>query len=69
MAKVKAKIKRTGEFWTTDEVKTLRNIFRNRSNVDVARVLNRTPKSIERKASRLGLTKTKKYLRSLVSSN
>lgn len=56
---------RQGEVWTREEVRTLKSVFRNRSNVDVAQLLDRTPKSVERKASKLGLTKTKKYLRSI----
>lgn len=56
---------RLGEEWTREEVRTLRTLFRGRSNVEVAQVLQRTTKSIERKASRLGLVKTKKYLRTL----
>lgn len=54
-----------GTPWTREEVRTLRNLFRNNSNVKVATALNRTPKAVERKASKLGLTKTKKYLRNL----
>ena len=56
---------RQGETWTREEVRTLKSLFRGQPNVDVAQVLQRTPKSIERKASKLGLTKTKKYLRSI----
>ncbi len=56
---------RRGEGWTTGEVRTLRKIFGNTSNRAVAVALDRTPKAVERKASKLGLTKTKKYLRSM----
>ena len=56
---------RQGSVWTTEEVRTLKNIFRNNPNISVATTLNRTPKAVERKASKLGLTKTKKYLRSI----
>jgi len=57
--------RRQGEVWTREEIRTLRSIFRNRATTEVAQVLDRTPKAIERKASKLGLSKTKKYLRSL----
>ncbi len=60
-----ANFNRQGEAWTREEIRTLRSIFRGRSNVDVAVVLDRSPKAVERKASKLGLTKTKKYLRSI----
>ena len=51
--------------WTVGEVRTLRKLFSNRSNREVAMTLDRSPKSVERKAARLGLVKTKKYLRTL----
>lgn len=54
-----------GESWTREEIRTLRSLFRNSSNTEVAVALKRTPKAVERKAAKLGLTKTKKYLRSL----
>jgi len=56
---------RQGESWTREEIRTLKSIFRNQSNTAVAQVLDRTPKAVERKAAKLNLTKTKKYLRSL----
>lgn len=56
---------RQGEGWTREEVKTLKKIFRNQSNAEVATVLKRTSKAIARKAAKLGLTKTKKYLKTL----
>jgi len=56
---------RQGEFWTREEVRTLRSLFRGRSNVEVAQLLDRSAKAVERKAAKMGLTKTKKYLRSL----
>lgn len=59
------RMRRQGQEWTREEVKTLRQIFRNSSNVEVAKVLERSPKSVERKAARLNLKKTKKYLRKL----
>jgi len=58
-------LKRQGEDWSREEIRALKALFRNNSNVDVAEKLDRTAKSIERKASRLGLRKTKKYLRTL----
>lgn len=57
--------RRQGEVWSREDVRTLRQLFRNQSNTEVAVLLERTPKSVERKAAKLGLTKTKKYLRSI----
>ena len=56
---------RRGEGWTREEVRALRKLFRTNSNQAVANVLERTPKAVERKAAKLGLFKTKKYLRAL----
>jgi hypothetical protein len=51
--------------WTNDEIRALKKLFRSNSTSFVADTLGRTIKSIERKAARLGLKKTKKYLKSL----
>jgi len=51
--------------WSQDELKKLKKIFRNRSTQQVADELGRTLKSVEGKATKLGLTKTKAYLKSL----
>jgi hypothetical protein len=57
--------RRQGDVWSREDVRTLKSLFRNSSNSEVAVVLERTSKSVERKAAKLGLTKTKKYLRTL----
>ncbi len=59
------KLNRQGSGWTKGDVRILKGMFRNSSNTEVAVVLERTAKAIERKAAKLSLTKTKKYLRSL----
>lgn len=56
---------RCGEGWTREEIRALRKLFRTNSNQSVANVLERTPKAVERKAAKLGLFKTKKYLQAL----
>lgn len=55
----------SGSVWTREEVRTLKQIFGNASNATVAARLGRTAKAVERKAAKVGLTKTKKYLKSL----
>ena len=55
----------TGSVWTREEVRTLKQIFGNTSNATVAARLGRTAKAVERKAAKVGLTKTKRYLKSL----
>jgi len=62
MAKMKKLV--TGVF-SKNEVKILKKIFRSTSTKEVASKLNRKMKSVEVKASKLGLKKTKKYLKSV----
>ena len=54
----------TGE-WSKNEVKILKKIHRSTSTKEVAAKLGRKIKSVEAKASQLGLKKTKKYLKSV----
>ena len=65
MSRTTNALQRQGETWTREEVRTLKQIFRNTSNSEVAAVLQRTSKAVERKAAKLNLNKTKKYLRSI----
>ncbi len=61
-----AKCKKTAaKPWTASEVKELKKTFRNQSTPDVAKALGRSAPSVQAKASALGLTKTKKYLKSI----
>ncbi len=57
--------KRQKQEWTREEVRTLKQLFRNNATASVAQLLDRTPKAVERKAAKLGVKKTKKYLRAL----
>lgn len=52
----------TGEF-SKEETKTLKKMFPNTSTKELAKKLNRNPKSVQAKASKLGLKKTAKYLK------
>lgn len=49
--------------WTTDDIKYLRKYYRNNPTRLLVIRLQRSANTIRKKASRLGLTKTKKYLR------
>jgi hypothetical protein len=51
--------------WTKDDVKDLKKLFPNRPTAEVAAELGRSLEAVKKHASRLGLTKTKKYLRSI----
>ena len=54
----------TGVF-SKNEVTILKKMFRSTSSKEVAAKLNRNVKSVDNKASQLGLKKTKKYLKSV----
>jgi hypothetical protein len=62
MAKRKKLIKGS---WSKDEVKLLKKLFPNRSTQGVADELGRSLRSVMGKAQKMGLKKTKKYLKSL----
>lgn len=51
--------------WSKDEVKLLKHMFRSTSTAEVARKLGRRVPSVQAKATKLGLKKTKKYLKSI----
>jgi len=51
--------------WSDTEIRQLKKIFRNMPTSDVASELNRSVASVQSKATLLGLTKTKKYLKSI----
>ena len=51
--------------WSRDEMKLLKKRFPGRSTEEVAAELGRNLDAVKKKASRMGLYKTKTYLRSL----
>ena len=51
--------------WTKDELKKLKKLFGNMATREVAVYLNRPFEATKKRASRLGLRKTKRYLKSL----
>lgn len=51
--------------WSKDEVKLLKKLFPNRSTQETTDQLGRSFKSVQMKASKMGLKKSKKYLKSL----
>jgi len=53
------------EKWTKKEDQQLRKLYPRYLTSDVARELDRSEGSVKKRAGRLGITKTKKYLRSL----
>ena len=57
--------KTTRQAWSSQEIKTLRKIFRNMTTIDVAYEMGRSVGSVQGKASVLGLTKTQKHLKAI----
>jgi hypothetical protein len=60
-----AKKKRVKGKWSNDELKLIRKVFPTASTRQVAEKLGRTVKSVEIKASKMGLKKSKKYLKTI----
>jgi len=56
---------RSAKKWSNDELKQLRRIYPNTPTADVCKELGRSIWSVKCKASSMGLTKTKKYLKSI----
>ena len=51
--------------WTRDDVKQLKKLFPDRPTAEVAAALGRPTEAVKKKASRMGLKKSRKYMRSL----
>ena len=51
--------------WSKDDIKQLRRLFPNQPTADVASNLRRPTEAVKKKASRMGLRKSKRYMKSL----
>jgi len=60
-----AKKKLVKGLWSKSEVSLLRKLFPNNPTANVAARLGRSTDTVKKKASRIGLKKSKKYLKSL----
>ncbi len=60
-----AKKKLVKGLWSKSEVSLLKKLFPNSPTAKVAAKLGRPVESVKKKASRMGLKKTKKYMKSL----
>lgn len=65
MAKKKTKKKLTKGLWTKGELSQLRKLFPNNPTAKIAAKLGRPTDAVKKKASRMGLRKSKKYMKSL----
>ena len=60
-----AKKKLVKGLWSKNEVNLLKKFFHNNPTAKVASRLGRSADTVKKKASRMGLKKSKKYLKSL----
>jgi len=51
--------------WTGQDVRELKKLFPNRPTAEVAKKLGRPTEAVKKKASRMGLRKSRKYMKSL----
>jgi hypothetical protein len=67
MAKKKKskKSKKAKGLWTTKDINLLRKMFANNPTATIAAKLGRPTEAVKKKASRMGLRKSKKYMKSL----
>lgn len=63
--KKKKKAKSVKGFWSKSDIQTLKKLFPNNPTAKVAATLKRPTDAVKKKASRMGLRKTKKYMKSL----
>lgn len=59
-----AQKKRVKGLWSKNEMSLLRKLFSNNSTATMAAQLKRSVDTVKKKASRMGLKKSKKYLKS-----
>lgn len=55
--------------WTQDDLKTLKKEFKNKRTAEIADELNRPVDAVKKKASRMGLRKSRKHMKSLGRSS
>jgi hypothetical protein len=51
--------------WTREDIRRLRKLFSNRPTAEVAAELRRPTEAVKKKASRMGLRKSGRYMKSL----
>ena len=63
--KKKAKKKLTKGLWSKADISLLKKLFGNNPTADIAKKLGRPTDAVKKKASRMGLRKSKKYMKTL----
>ena len=51
--------------WSRDDVRQLKKLFPSRSTAEVATKLGRPTEAVKKKASRMGLKKSRRYMKTL----
>ena len=65
MAKKKKKKKLIKGLWSKSEISLLKKLFSNNPTAQIAAQIGRSTDTVKKKASRMGLRKSKKYMKSL----
>lgn len=65
MAKKKAKKRAVKGLWSKSDLNLLKKLFPNNPTAQIAAKLGRPTDAVKKKASRMGLRKSKKYMKSL----
>jgi DNA-directed RNA polymerase specialized sigma24 family protein len=60
-----AKKKLVKGLWPKADINTLKRLFSDHATAEIAAKLGRSTETVKKKASRLGLRKSKKYMKSL----
>ena len=60
-----AKRKKAPSVWSTKDVNLLKKLFPNNPTSKIAKMVKRKTDAVKKKASRMGLKKSKKYLKTL----
>ena len=63
--KKRAAKKRKKSLWTKDETNLLKKLFANNPTAPIAAKLGRATDTVKKKAARMGLRKSKRYMKSL----
>ena len=63
--KKKAKKKMTKGLWSKADINLLKKLFGNTPTAEIAKKLGRPTDAVKKKASRMGLRKSKKYMKTL----
>jgi hypothetical protein len=51
--------------WSKDDIRSLRKMFPNNATAEVASKLGRPTEAVKKKASRMGLRKSRRYMKTL----